>query len=95
VSPLFRRPHRAPQDGSTPLVSAAFGGSTDIVRYLLAKGADIRQTNGTFGWSALIAAAFGGHASTVALLLEHGADVNVVDSEVRRWGSEAATPVRA
>lgn len=70
------------QDGTTPLVAAAFGGHAESVEYLLAKGADIAAVNSTFRWTALIAASAKGHVDVVRLLLRHGADPNAVDSEV-------------
>lgn len=75
----LRRPER--RNGSTALVEAACRGRADLVRELLARGADVRVTTGeSYGghpvllhWSENPAP----HGVEVArLLVEHGADVN-------------------
>ena len=59
----------------TPLHSAAAGGSAEIVRVLLAAGADANaRQNG--GFTALHAAAQNGDAAMVRDLLDHGAAVD-------------------
>jgi ankyrin repeat protein len=57
---------------------AAFQNKTDIIRYLIDKGANV---NAEFedGATPLIAAAEYGYFETCSLLLEHNADVNKVD----------------
>jgi len=61
---------------STALTTAAFMGETEVVRLLIAAGADVNARNGDKG-TALHAAAFFGHPDIVKLLLDHGADVNI------------------
>jgi ankyrin repeat protein len=56
----------------TALITAAFGGHTDLVRFLLERGADPEIPNGQ-GRTALMLAADQGHADAVTLLLEKGA----------------------
>ena len=62
----------------TPLMAAASSGRTDMVKFLIDKGADVnaRDKQGT---TALMAAAFGGHVPTGRLLLDRKADVNMAD----------------
>ena len=59
----------------TPLRTAACYGKTDIVRYLLSKGArdDVQERD---GYSPLLGAARDGHAEVCKVLVEHGSDVN-------------------
>jgi hypothetical protein len=63
------------QKGWTALIYAATGGHDEIVRYLLAEGADINAAapNGT---TALMMAVREGRSSTLELLIVRGADVN-------------------
>ncbi|MCY4404573.1 MAG: ankyrin repeat domain-containing protein [Candidatus Poribacteria bacterium] len=65
-----------PQSGNPMLLTAALMGHTEIITYLLEKGADINTRNRD-GNTALHTAAFLGRADVVELLLEHGVDVNV------------------
>jgi len=60
--------------GETALMLAAFSGDIDLVKALLAKGAQFQTT---LGWSALHYAATNGHEAIVKLLIEKGANVNV------------------
>ncbi len=71
--------HGAPvnySSGWTPLQYAAFGGSADVVRYLLDKGAD-KNALAPNGYSSLMLAARGGHMEAARMLLYEDADVNV------------------
>jgi hypothetical protein len=72
--------------GDTALGSAAGRGETGVVRFLLAKGADVNHRNQS-GWTPLMGAASSGHAETVALLLKHGADplMRNQDGETALW----------
>ena len=60
------------------LLEAARDGHAEVVRLLLAAGADVNAQN-QFGYTALMGAAFHGHFEVVRLLLAAGADVNTQD----------------
>ena len=62
-----------PFGGSSPLITAAVFGKTEMARLLLDAGADINFQNND-GSTALISAAFFGRPEIVQLLLEKGAD---------------------
>ncbi|XP_043596537.1 myotrophin-like [Bombus pyrosoma] len=59
-------------DGRTPLHYAADYGQSEVVRYLLEKGANANVTD-KHGITALLAAIWEGHTNCVKLLLEKGA----------------------
>jgi hypothetical protein len=61
-------------DGETALTSAVRGGHVDIVRFLLAKGADVNQQNWLSNRTPLMLAANSGDTEMIKVLLEHGAD---------------------
>lgn len=61
-------------EGDRPLHLASYYGKEDIVRLLLAAGADLDVLDGE-GWSSLHRAAYQGRSDTVRLLLERGAIV--------------------
>ena len=69
--------------GATALTRAAGFGYTQIVEFLLSKGANVNQKTAKRGNTALLWAAYGGHLETVGMLLEAGADVDqrVMDPE--------------
>ncbi len=75
VKALRKRGAEIEGTGWTPLIYSATGGHDDLVRYLLAEGANVnaQSPNGT---SALMMAVREAHSSTVALLLANRADVN-------------------
>ena len=62
------------------IVSAAWGGQREIIRYLLSEGADI-EAKDKYGGTALSRAAQMGHTETVRILLDAGANPNVHDLE--------------
>ncbi len=66
------------------LVRAAHENNSQIVRFLLERGADVNATSNYAG-TALMSASEEGHLAVVRLLIEHGADVNARD----RFGSTA------
>ncbi|HXG64830.1 MAG TPA: ankyrin repeat domain-containing protein [Blastocatellia bacterium] len=68
--------NRIDSKGRTALVVAARAGQTEIVRLLLAAGAQVNRLGGGDNQAALSAAAQGGHTEVVQALLEAGADVN-------------------
>jgi len=55
------------------LLTASSRGLTELVRLLLARGADPHDVRGSDGWTPLMAAASSGHTETVELLLVNGA----------------------
>lgn len=67
------------ENGGTALYQAARNGYSDIVAYLLNKGADPNIANNS-NVTPLIAAASNGHEEVVKLLVEKGADPNIIDS---------------
>jgi ankyrin repeat protein len=74
---LVRHPHLATMPdgrGDQPILHAARNGDTQIVRLLLAHGADANTTNPR-GHTALYCAGGHGHLDTLLLLLSAGADL--------------------
>ena len=67
-------------NGSMPLFIAAGEGRSDVVRYLLAEGADVNARE-QLGDTALTEAAYYGHVALVKELLAHGADVNAIGND--------------
>ena len=68
-------------DGFTALNAASITGHTDIVSYLLAKGANPDKQVGPKKTSVLMNAIEDGHTESVDLLLQSGADPNLADSQ--------------
>lgn len=64
---------------STPLLSAAYGRHTELVRVLLPY-ADVNQTCGEAQETALMVAAYEGDLETVKVLVEAGADITIKDN---------------
>jgi len=67
-------------NGGLPLFIAAGEGRSDVVRYLLAEGADVNARE-QLGDTALTEAAYYGHVALVKELLAHGADVNALGND--------------
>jgi ankyrin repeat protein len=63
-------------DGFPPLGLAAHFGHPEIVRYLLAKGANVNFAAAKTGFTALTGAIAGGYPEIVRILIDSGADVN-------------------
>ncbi|MDH6355626.1 ankyrin repeat protein [Dysgonomonas sp. PH5-45] len=62
----------------TPIVyAAAYSGNTDLVKYLVGKGADLKAHSSN-NETALHRAAWRGDLAMVKLLVEYGADLNIV-----------------
>lgn len=59
--------------GRKPLHYATDFGQTDVVKYLISKGADINAPD-KHGLTPLMSACYEGHTSCVKILLEMGAD---------------------
>jgi ankyrin repeat protein len=64
----------ATSNGTTGLMKAAHSGREEVVKLLLAAGADPNRRDNTNGVSALILAASSGHVAIASLLLRSGAD---------------------
>lgn len=60
--------------------AAAWSGHEEIVKLLLAHGANVNKTD-LEGRTALIAAAYMGHTEIVNHLLDHDADIDHADSD--------------
>lgn len=67
---------KEPTVGSTPLISAAVFGKTEVALALIEAGADVNLQNNE-GSTALTSAAFLCHTEIVKALLENGADKNI------------------
>ncbi|MCL7042777.1 hypothetical protein MKW94_002749, partial [Papaver nudicaule] len=72
------------EKGDSPLMHAIEGGNTNVVEYLLGKGAGPNASN-TKGYTPLHSAAEKGHTEILARLLSKGANVNAL--------SETGTPL--
>lgn len=66
--------NRASGAGETPLSSSVRGGRVDVVRFLLAKGADVNKQNWLSDETPLMLAANSGDIEIIKLLLDDGAD---------------------
>ena len=81
---------KEPIMGSTPLLTAAFFGKTEIAKALIEAGADINLQNNE-GSTPLHSAAFLCRTEIVALLLDKGADQSILNN----FGSTAQQSVAA
>ena len=69
------------ENGSTPLMSAVMCDHLDVVKYLVAKGADVNAKSSNNGTTPLMSAAMRDLLDMVKYLIANGADVNAKDSE--------------
>ena len=81
---------KEPTVGSSPLISAAVFGKTEIARALIEAGADVNLRNNE-GSTALHSAAFLCRLEIVEMLMENGADKDVLNN----YGSTAQQSVMA
>lgn len=68
------------EDDETPLFIAAFHNRKDVVKLLLASGADINGVNGKRRETALHVSAYFGYESLLIQLVKNGANINVRNS---------------
>ena len=64
------------ESGRTPIYAATVGGDKEVVKLLIAKGADVNAKAGISEKTPLHEAASSGHKEVVELLIANGADVN-------------------
>ena len=64
--------------GWTALITAAFKNRTDVVRYMLDKGADVNK-QARQGWTALHHASIKNNTDVMRMLLQHGAIKDIKD----------------
>lgn len=76
---LGASPHIPSAEGNAPLMFAAGGTSPTMVRILLDGGAEIDQTNASFGAGPLLQSMEGGNQEIVEVLLARGADIEQRD----------------
>ena len=60
--------------GTTPLISACFYGTTNVVKFLVENGADVTAGPSLVGYTPIIAAAQKHRGEIVKFLLRQGAD---------------------
>jgi ankyrin repeat protein len=66
--------------GETPLHHALQLRSTDMVAFLIGRGADVNQRDRD-GWTPLMTAAYGDDAADIKVLVAHGGDPNAVSAQ--------------
>ncbi|XP_041467272.1 putative ankyrin repeat protein RF_0381 [Lytechinus variegatus] len=67
-------------DGWTALHRAAKNGHTDVIEYLICKGAEVNKED-NYGFTALHRAANNGHIDVIKYLISEGAEFNKVDND--------------
>lgn len=77
---LAAQPRKKPSATSSGLIDAAYNGDTSTVSNLLARGANVHETNQE-GATALMAAAIKGHTEVAKILVRKGADINARDNQ--------------
>lgn len=81
--------------GYTALMLAASNNHADLVKALLAWGANPNLQESTKGWTALIWAAKRGHLESVSALISGGASVGTIDfagETARSWADKNHHP---
>lgn len=73
-----------PGTGATPLVRTAHYGSTECLKILIARRANINFTSSAFGTTPLHEAAKAGHQDCVKILLDAGAHTHIYNKEDKR-----------
>ncbi len=68
------------ENGVTPLLVACDKGSTDVAKFFVSKGADVKIAGGEFQATCLHAAAANGYGDLAEFLLASGAPVNAKDN---------------
>jgi ankyrin repeat protein len=68
-------PNLATSNGATPLMMAAQGGNADVVKALIARGADVNAKEKVKNETALMIAASYGRADVIRALTAHGAEL--------------------
>lgn len=66
--------------GMTPLMYAAWGGNAEAIRYLIANGANVNDTN-SGGVTALMLAAYANQDEAARVLLDNGANPDLFDKK--------------
>jgi hypothetical protein len=90
VKHLLDKGVRVDPAGGSPLSSAVFGGRTEVVMFLLARGANINSQTNSAAETPLMVAASTGNVSMIRLLLTNGAEPCRIDSD----GSDAQQTAR-
>ncbi|HEX4682110.1 MAG TPA: ankyrin repeat domain-containing protein, partial [Gemmatimonadaceae bacterium] len=83
-------------EGETVLMTAARTGQPELLRMLLARGADINAREKWYGETALIWATAENHAEAVRVLIDRGADVNQTSTMLtyeRRRNGQSLMPL--
>ena len=70
-------PSLARNNNFTPLHAASMNGSTEIVKLLIEKGANVNAQTDPQKYAPIHSASFGGHLDTIKVLVENGADINL------------------
>ncbi len=76
------------ENGGTALTSVCeWGQAIEVVKYLIAQGAEIEARADRDGFSPLVAAAYQGHTDIIDLLVKAGANIHVDDDAPLEWAT--------